>query len=499
MVLHDAAVRDAPRPAGHPRERAFDHGPVLPVNGLEVRILGANTVFAAEPVMGVDPHLLAQLRSRALGHERARGAGTTKTHASLRADRPDDARRTRHALAAFIDGEVINGEPAGNSTAKRHRFDDRRVTGGRDLGEELAAAIGRITQRFDFLVANAGVSCDEFHPARRVTVFWSGCFGQSRRGRQAGLRLHRDMSFEPVDLLLPALMRVTCFGIHGRDDPVRGDPAGDLPPPVRAIRSLGRFHVLPGDQSEQGNRFLLLVGEGIRIDTGQQGQRVGDEPGDQLVPSSQVIPGDIGLARLRVVMASQPGHGHVGAGDLPPHAADLRDELRDGVLTGDGVLKDRRVQRPTLPPRQRPRLRDDLGHGFEDTVRPLARGEAAAPVDQHRRVKRRLRQREPARRFPAQIKGDRLRCFPVGEVVQRLQHHDRRDHISRRRRAAKLGREQVLERVVREQIVPVLGEERKHRPDREQMPRQHLNIVNLTLTIIMTLHDPSLNQPREST
>jgi len=168
-------------------------------------------------------------------------------------------------------------------------------------------------------------------------------------------------------------------------------------------------------------------------------------------------------------------------------------------LAGDGVLEDRRVQRPTLPPRQRPRLRDDLGHGFEDTVRPLARGEAFAPINQHRRMKRRLRQREPARCFPAQIKGDRLRCFPVGEVVQRLQHNDRRDHISRRRRAAKLGREQVLERVVREQIVPVLGEERIHRPDREKVPRQHLNIVNLTLTIIMTLHNPSLNQPREST
>ena len=38
-------------------------------------------------------------------------------------------------------------------------------------------------------------------------------------------------------------------------------------------------------------------------------------------------------------------------------------------------------------------------------------------------------------------------------------------------------------------------EEREHRPRREKMPRYGVDIVNLTLTIITTLHDLSLNDP----
>ena len=54
VVLHGAAVWDTPSSPSHPGEGAFDHRSVLSIHGLKVGILGPNTVFAAEPIMGVD-------------------------------------------------------------------------------------------------------------------------------------------------------------------------------------------------------------------------------------------------------------------------------------------------------------------------------------------------------------------------------------------------------------------------------------------------------------
>lgn len=48
--------------------------------------------------------------------------------------------------------------------------------------------------------------------------------------------------------------------------------------------------------------------------------------------------------------------------------------------------------------------------------------------------------------------------------------------------------EQVRERVVREQLVPMIREELEHRPGRQQMPRPRLPVQKLTLPIIATLH-----------
>src|SRR5450830_953623 len=44
----------------------------------------------------------------------------------------------------------------------------------------------------------------------------------------------------------------------------------------------------------------------------------------------------------------------------------------------------------------------------------------------------------------------------------------------------------------------VLSQEREHRPGRKQVSRDRLDIVNLTLTIIMSLHEPSLNHAHKS-
>jgi hypothetical protein len=57
-------------------------------------------------------------------------------------------------------------------------------------------------------------------------------------------------------------VHVSGLGIHGGDDAVFGDPAGDAPPPVGAVRALGGLDVLPSDQRQQREgtlgRFVQL-------------------------------------------------------------------------------------------------------------------------------------------------------------------------------------------------------------------------------------------------
>ena len=60
-------------------------------------------------------------------------------------------------------------------------------------------------------------------------------------------------------------MGVPGVGVHGGDHPVWGDPAGGPPPAVGAVRAVGGFDVLSGDQGQQrhrvrGRRVQLLLG-----------------------------------------------------------------------------------------------------------------------------------------------------------------------------------------------------------------------------------------------
>jgi len=59
--------------------------------------------------------------------------------------------------------------------------------------------------------------------------------------------------------------------------------------------------------------------------------------------------------------------------------------------------------------------------------------------------------------------------------------------------------EQVLERVTGEQLIPMIGEQLEHRTRQEHMRGQRFDIQKLTLTIMTTPHNPSLNpQPVKS-
>jgi hypothetical protein len=62
--------------------------------------------------------------------------------------------------------------------------------------------------------------------------------------------------------------------------------------------------------------------------------------------------------------------------------------------------------------------------------RSVARRQAAPPVGQRRRVERARGDRQADRGLPPQVERDRLRGFPVRQVMQRLQHQDRGDHVA---------------------------------------------------------------------
>ena len=95
------------------------------------------------------------------------------------------------------------------------------------------------------------VGAQQRGPNGGVAIGRAGCLGHRDGGGQPGVRLDDDVRFEPVLAALPGLVRVPGLGVHHRDHPIRCDPVGDPPPPVGPVRTLGRFHVLPGDQGQQ--------------------------------------------------------------------------------------------------------------------------------------------------------------------------------------------------------------------------------------------------------
>ena len=60
--------------------------------------------------------------------------------------------------------------------------------------------------------------------------------------------------------------------IDGADHAIRGDLAGNPPPPVGPVAALGGFHVPPGHQRQQPKRIRRCVIPLRRIRAGQLGQ-----------------------------------------------------------------------------------------------------------------------------------------------------------------------------------------------------------------------------------
>ena len=110
-----------------------------------------------------------------------------------------------------------------------------------------------------------------------------------------GVGLDREVGLEPVLAAVTVLWACRASGSMHRDHPVRGDPLGDPPPPVGAVRSVDRFDVLAGDQRQQRHRLGRLRAEFLLGQVPEQPVRVADQRVDQLGAGLLVVPGDPGL------------------------------------------------------------------------------------------------------------------------------------------------------------------------------------------------------------
>src|SRR3954471_2039118 len=114
VVLDHAAVGHSPVSAGEPGDGAFDHGPVPAVVGLEVRLGSARPMFPLERVVGMKVQVAAAVGGGAAGAYRAAAAGRAEVHVPGARDGPGDFVWAGRGAGGLIDGEVIEGEPAGH-------------------------------------------------------------------------------------------------------------------------------------------------------------------------------------------------------------------------------------------------------------------------------------------------------------------------------------------------------------------------------------------------
>ena len=160
--------------------------------------------------------------------------------------------------AVVVDGEVVDGEPAGDRRAQRPRLDDRGVPG---LGERGRAA-HRCRRRNRPAPPPGPVSSAEQRqrrPRRRGCPAPAG-LGQRAVGDQPGVRLDREVRLEPVLAAVHGLVRVPGLGVDDARSPGPGRPAGRSATARRCRRSLDGFDVLPGDQRQQRHRLRRASG-----------------------------------------------------------------------------------------------------------------------------------------------------------------------------------------------------------------------------------------------
>src|SRR5215217_7464109 len=130
VVLGGAAVAQAAVAAGEPGDGAFDHGPVLPVQGLEGGVCGAGAVGAGERVVVAEFQAASGAAGGAAGAERAAAAGGAEADLAAAGDRTGVSGRAGRGPGGFIDGELVDGESARDRRTDRPRLDDRFVSGG---------------------------------------------------------------------------------------------------------------------------------------------------------------------------------------------------------------------------------------------------------------------------------------------------------------------------------------------------------------------------------
>ena len=372
----------------------------------------------------------ARLRGAA-GAQRAAAAGGAEGGPAAAADRAGHPVRAGRGAGGVVDGEVVDGEPARHGRAHGCGFDPVDVAALGEFGAELAGAVSGIGQHRHRCVLAVQQRrarprrCRGCRPplalvsAQSVMIPVSGSIARWALN-PSWRRVHR-------------LVRVPGLGVDGGDHPVRGDPPGDPPPPVGAVGALDRFHVLAGDQRQQrhrlgGPRAQFLLGQ-----VPQQPVRIADQRVDQLLPGrlrrprrSPVYPGRRSRARCSVRRSPRPRRAPRGAPGGSPRST--------GSPCPGWPPRHRAPWNPTPAGSCPPAPRSAATTAFTASkIRfgPIRGRQPPPPIRQRRRVKRPRRHRQPARRLPPQIEGDRVHRLAIGQPVQRLQRDHRGHHIGR--------------------------------------------------------------------
>ena len=177
--------------------------------------------------------------------------------------------------------------------------------------------------------------------------------------------------------------------VHRGDHPVRGDLAGDPPPPVGPVGALGGFHVLPGHQRQQRQRRRAPASSSsglgerrhqrVRVVDQRRHQRVLARPGR---PSrSAAYPGRGSRARC-----TPPRSASAAPGTCRPtrRIAEISWVMVSWVATASARIVESTARRRR--PASTPVCLDHLPDRVVDPVRPLRLRHPPPPVHQRRRV-----------------------------------------------------------------------------------------------------------------
>ena len=169
------------------------------------------------------------------------------------------------------------------------------------------------------------------------------------------------------------------------------------------------------------------------------------------------------------------------------------DQLGHGVLGGHGVVEQGRVEGPAGLALQDPGGIDHRAHGVEDPLRTLGRAQPGPPIGEHRVVEALVVECQPAGHLPADPVPQRPSRVAVGEPLEGLEDHDRGHHVGGDRRSTTTRGEQVLEHLVGEQIMAVIGQEGLDASIWDELAAQSGRVEQLTVGIAMSLHPPILD------
>ncbi len=150
----------------------------------------------------------------ALCAERAAPARNSERGVAACADGPSHPGRADHSATAAINGEVIDSEPAGHSSAQGRGFDPITMTRSLQVSAEVPSAVGRIGQHGH----RCGLTGQKLRSHCRIMNVDAAGLGQGAAGDQAGIGLDREMGFEPVLAAVHAFVGMTGLGIDGRKD-----------------------------------------------------------------------------------------------------------------------------------------------------------------------------------------------------------------------------------------------------------------------------------------